>query len=85
MDKSLANMLTENTIPVAKLANFLDFPNLPIISPAKLSSFTVKYLIVIPWPQGICLIYMPEGAGMYIRQIPSGHGISNIYHSGMLT
>ena len=32
-------------------------------------------------------IYMPkpEGAGIYIRQIQSGHGISNIYHSGMLT
>ena len=50
------------------------------------------YLIVIPWPQGICLIYIPkpkgrrpEGEGIYIRKIPSGHGISNIYHSGMLT
>ena len=49
-------------------------------------------LIVIPWPRGICLIYMPKpegrrpkGAGIYIRQIQSGHGISNIYHSGMLT
>ena len=32
-------------------------------------------------------IYMPrpEGEGIYIRKIPSGHGISNIYHSGMLT
>ena len=34
----------------------------------------------------ICLIYMPkpeghrpEGEGIHIRQIPSGHGISNIY------
>ena len=46
------------------------------------------YLIVIPWPRGICLIYIcpsPRAAGTYIRQIPSGHGISNIYHSGMLT
>ena len=26
-----------------------------------------------------------QAEGIYIRQIPSGHGISNIYHSGMLT
>ena len=26
-----------------------------------------------------------QGHGIYIRQIQSGHGISNIYHSGMLT
>ena len=43
------------------------------------------HLIVILWPRGICLIYMPKPEGIYIRQIPSGHGISNIYHSGMLT
>ena len=39
------------------------------------------YVIVITWAQGICLIYMPkpEGAGIYIRQIPSAHVISDIY------
>ena len=30
-------------------------------------------------------IYIPSPLGIYIRQIPCGHGISNIYHSGMLT
>ena len=67
--------------------------------PGVLQTFTMHlsckvliYLIVIPWPLGICLIYMPtpsdlqpSGLDIYIRQIPSGHGISNIYHSGMLT
>ena len=40
------------------------------------------YVIVITWARGICLIYMPkpEGTGMYIRQIPSAHVISNIHH-----
>ena len=45
------------------------------------------YVIVIPWARGICLIYMPkpegrrpEGAGIYIRQIPSAHVITNIFH-----
>ena len=38
------------------------------------------YLIVIPRPLGTCVIYFPnsEGTGIYIRQIPSGHSISNI-------
>jgi len=27
----------------------------------------------------------PKGASIYIRQIPTGHDISNIYHLGMLT
>ena len=45
------------------------------------------YLIVIPWPRRIRLIYMPqlEGVGIYIRRILSGHGITNIYHFSMLT
>jgi len=27
----------------------------------------------------------PEGMGIYIRKILTGHGISNIYHLGVLT
>ena len=45
------------------------------------------YVIVITWARGICLIYMPkpegrrpEGAGLYIRKIPSAHVITNIFH-----
>ena len=41
------------------------------------------YILLIPWPLGIFLIYMPSpsglrplGLGIYIRQIPCGHGIT---------
>ena len=52
-----------------------------------LNAFLNIYVIVIPWARGICLIYMPkpegrrpEGAGIYIRKIPSAHVITNIFH-----
>ena len=41
----------------------------------------------ITWARGICLIYIPEpegrrpeGEGIYIRQIPIAHVITNIFH-----
>ena len=47
------------------------------------------YVIVITWERGICLIYMPkpEGAGIYIRKIPSAHVITNAKqkHLGCIT
>ena len=49
--------------------------------------YIIIFVIVIPWARGICLIYMPkpegrrpEGAGIYIRKIPSAHVITNIFH-----
>jgi len=47
------------------------------------------YAIVITWARGICLIYMPKPTGcrykdkgIYIKQIPIAHAISNIFHFG---
>jgi len=46
------------------------------------------YVIVITWARGVCLIYMPKpkghrpkSKGIYIRQIPIAHAISNLYPS----
>jgi len=49
----------------------------------------MPYIIVITWARGIYLIYMPkpegfrlDGKGIYNRQIPIAHVISNIFHLG---